>query len=93
MGINERFITTLKNEIYDSITAVSKIFQIFLEKVMFILVRRSLCYKKKGKDTVPWTYVIEGLNCKEIIGTLYEKESQKTLLTVYYWKSNKEKKR
>ena len=40
-----------------------------------------------------WTYVIEGLNCKEIIGTLYEKESQKTLLTVYYWKSNKEKKR
>ena len=70
-----------------------KIFKYFCKRWCSILVRRSLCYKKKGKDTVPWTYVIEGLNCKEIIGTLYEKESQKTLLTVYYWKSNKEKKR
>ena len=33
---------------------------------------------KKIKNTVPWTYVINGLNGKEIIGTFYEKELQKT---------------
>ena len=27
---------------------------------------------------MPWTYVIRGLNGKEIIGTFYEKELQKT---------------
>ena len=32
----------------------------------------------KIKNTVPWTYVINDLNGEEIIGTLYEKESQKT---------------
>ena len=30
------------------------------------------------KNTVPWTYVINGLNGEEIIGTFYEKELQKT---------------
>ena len=30
------------------------------------------------KNTVPWTYVINDLNGEEIIGTFYEKESQKT---------------
>ena len=33
---------------------------------------------KKVKITVPWTYVINDLNGKEIIGTFYEKELQKT---------------
>ena len=32
---------------------------------------------KKIKNTVPWTYVINDLNGKEIIGTFYEKELQK----------------
>ena len=30
------------------------------------------------KNTVPWTYVINDLNDEEIIGTIYEKELQKT---------------
>ena len=33
---------------------------------------------KEVKNTVPWTYVINDLNGQEIIGTLYEKELQKT---------------
>ena len=33
---------------------------------------------KKVKNTVPWTYVINDLNGKEIIGTFYEKELQQT---------------
>ena len=33
---------------------------------------------KKVKNTVPWTYVINYLKCKEIVGTFYEKELQKT---------------
>ena len=32
----------------------------------------------KIKSTVPWTYVINGLNREEITGTFYEKELQKT---------------
>ena len=32
----------------------------------------------KIKNTVPWTYVINDLNGKEIIGTFYEKELQGT---------------
>ena len=32
----------------------------------------------KIKNTVPWTYIINDLNGEEIIGTLYEKELQKT---------------
>ena len=32
----------------------------------------------KLKNTVPWTYVINDLNGKNIIGTFYEKELQKT---------------
>ena len=31
---------------------------------------------KKIKNNVPWTYVIDVLNGKEIIGTFYEKELQ-----------------
>ena len=33
---------------------------------------------KRIKNTVPWTYVINDLNGKEIIGTFYEKELQHT---------------
>ena len=33
---------------------------------------------KKVKNTMSWTYVINDLNSKEIFGTLYEKELQKT---------------
>ena len=32
----------------------------------------------KVKNTVPWTYVISDLKDKEIVGTLFEKELQKT---------------
>ena len=32
----------------------------------------------KKKKTVPWTYVISGLNGEEIICSFYEKELQKT---------------
>ena len=33
---------------------------------------------KKVKNTVPWTYVISDVKDKEIVGTFYEKELQKT---------------
>ena len=33
---------------------------------------------KKVKNTVPWTYVVNDLNGKEIMGTFYEKELQNT---------------
>ena len=32
----------------------------------------------KIKNTVPWTYIINDLNGKEIIGKFYEKELQNT---------------
>ena len=34
--------------------------------------------KKKFKNTVPWTYLIEHLNGKEIVGTFYKKGLHKT---------------
>ena len=34
----------------------------------------------KIKNTVPWTYVINDLNGKEIIGTFYEKKNCKRLI-------------
>ena len=33
---------------------------------------------KKLKNTVPWTYVISDLSGKEIVGTFFKKELQKT---------------
>ena len=33
---------------------------------------------KKVKNTAPWIYVINDLNCEEIIGTFFGKELQKT---------------
>ena len=32
----------------------------------------------KIKNTLPWTYVINDLNGEDILGTVYEKEFQKT---------------
>ena len=34
-------------------------------------------YLKEVKNTVPWTYVIDGLNEEEIVGMFYKKELQK----------------
>ena len=33
---------------------------------------------REVKHTVPWTYLINYLNCKETVGSFYEKELQKT---------------
>ena len=33
---------------------------------------------KKVKNTVPWAYAISDLKGKEIVGTFYQKELQKT---------------
>ena len=33
---------------------------------------------KKVNNTVPWTYVIEGLKGEEIVGKFYKKELQKS---------------
>ena len=41
---------------------------------------------KKVKNTVVWTYVIEYLVGEEIVGTLYEKELQKTNQTMFMLK-------
>ena len=38
---------------------------------------------KKVKSTVPWTYVISGLNIEEIAGTFYKIELQKTNQKVF----------
>ena len=44
---------------------------------MIKIINLKLVITKKIKNTVPWTYVINDLNGEEIIGTSYEKESQK----------------
>ena len=46
---------------------------------------------KEVKNTIPWTYFINDLNCEEIIGTFYEKELQKKKLTRIQKKSRIEK--
>ena len=33
---------------------------------------------KKVKNTVPWTYVIQDFNGKEVVGTFYGRKLQKT---------------
>ena len=33
---------------------------------------------KKVKNTVPWTYVIQDVNGKEVVGTFYGRKLQKT---------------
>ena len=37
-----------------------------------------LWLEKFKTNTVPWTYVISGLNSEKIVGTFYKKELQKT---------------
>ena len=37
-----------------------------------------ICVVKKVKNAVPWTYEVSDLNGKEILGSFYEKELQKT---------------
>ena len=44
---------------------------------------------KKIKNTVPWTYVLNNLDGKEIIGTFYENELQKTNQKVLNKKGDK----
>ena len=44
---------------------------------------------KEIKNTVPWTYAINDLNGEQIIGTIYEKELQKTNQEEFGQKNNK----
>ena len=48
---------------------------IFLQKVQNWF--KEVFVIKKVKSTVPWTYVINDLNCVETVRTFYEKELQK----------------
>ena len=52
--------------------------RIFLLKDMFLIGVKRFLLQKKIKNTVPWTYVISDVNGKEIVGSFYEKELQKT---------------
>ena len=45
---------------------------------------------KEIKNKVPWTYVINDLNGKEIIGTFYEKELQRNRSTRSYVSNRKD---
>ena len=57
---------------------IMKYENIFCKRLHSKLVRKSFCYQKNLKNTVPQAYVISDLNCKEIVGTVYEKELQRT---------------
>ena len=57
----ERFIRTLENKIYKYMTSIPK--NVYIDKLDDI---------KKFINTVPWTYVISGLNGEGIVGTFYE---------------------
>ena len=52
--------------------------KIFLQKITLQIGLKVVFVIKKVKNTVPWTYVINDLNGKEIVGTFYENEFQKT---------------
>ena len=47
----------------------------------------------KIKNTIPWTYVINDLNGKEMIGTFYEKELRKTNQHEFRIESSNQEKR
>ena len=49
----------------------------FLLKDMLQIGLENFFIIKKAKNTVPWTYVLNGFNGEEIIGTFHEKELQK----------------
>ena len=52
--------------------------KIFFAKGYILKCSEEVFVVGKIKNTVPWTYVINDLNGEEIIGTFYEKESQRT---------------
>ena len=52
--------------------------KIFLQKITLQIGLKVVFVIKKVKNTIPWTYVINDLNGKEIVGTFYENEFQKT---------------
>ena len=45
--------------------------KIFLLKDMLQIGQKKFLLLVKSKNTVPWTYVVSGLNGKEITGSLY----------------------
>ena len=76
--VAERFIRTLKNELYKHMTARSK--NVYFAKVYTPNWRKEIFIVDKINDTVPYTYNIKDLNDEEIIGSFYDKELQKTEL-------------
>ena len=75
--VAERFITTLKNNIYRHMRAVSK--NVYFDVLDDILDKYNNTYHNtinKLKNTLPWTYVINDLNGEKIVGNFYEKELQ-----------------
>ena len=87
--VAERFIRTLKNKIDKHLTSVSKYVNdknyVRKSKYKNIFAREYTPHMsedvfviKDVKNIVPWTYVINDLNGKEIIGIFYDKELQKT---------------
>ena len=55
-----------------------QIINTYLQKVVFQIGLKKFLWLKKLKNSFPWTYVIGNLTVKEIVGTFYEKELQKT---------------
>ena len=53
-------------------------YKIFLLKDMLLISPEEIFIISKIKNAVPWTYVISDLNGKEIAGSFYEKELQRT---------------
>ena len=49
-----------------------------MRKVTLQIGQKKFLLSKNLKNTVPQAYVISDLNCKEIVGTVYEKELQRT---------------
>ena len=51
---------------------------ILRKKLLIKILSEEVFVIKKVKNTVPWTCIINDLNGKEIIGTFYGKQLQKT---------------
>ena len=56
---------------------ISKYKNIFA-KVLVPNWSKEIFVTSKIKNTVPWTYIINDLNGEELVGSVYEKELQKT---------------
>ena len=87
--VAERFIRTLKSKIDKHLTSVSKYvndknyvrkskYKNIFAREYTPLMSEEVFVIKDVKNIVPWTYVINDLNGKEIIGIFYDKELQKT---------------